>query len=393
MTIDLTNGFKRSHQGFSLIETLMQLAVLTIVTVPMIMLINLQRENIEITKQDTKNTIFAEQLFDVVTPQHPRPIEAFTVDSYTSGANTYLYSVLCDPASRTKINYDSYANTIDNTKYTTTCPLTGNGPDEDEGPFFRRTVTYEEGNMGLRVTVQLYSSRNYPAGTPIFEMSRVYDIDSFRLLPAQLVVDNGTTNNDVLTDFENNIYVDGNDSLWYPTYSRPATLSPAGGNNFTSYSVANGCSGSVTYNSGAAFPYYQNNTLNSASCPGWQFFFKAIPNTAYEVNIYTQIPAGASYGGSTTCLNNTVNSSCAMLDVTIRSRNATYTTSPTLKTIRYFDQDLAANGKGHPYMLHALVKTPADAAELEVIVKPSTPNTGTIVAFISGIEVVRRFDQ
>ncbi len=49
-------------EGFSLIETLLQLTILAVVTIPMVMMLGLQKQGIATSQQGTVNKVMADQL-------------------------------------------------------------------------------------------------------------------------------------------------------------------------------------------------------------------------------------------------------------------------------------------------------------------------------------------
>ncbi len=360
--------------GFSLVEMMMQLTLLITVTVPLVMMLNTQKEQIEENQLVTENESLTSQLFDNLVMQHPDPIDAFGVPSNAR------VSIYCDPGSAVKTKEE----------YLATC--TNKGEDVDKGPFFTRTLQYTANNQGIvdnrgiKVTVQLYKSKNGNNETPYYEASREYQIDTYRVNVGS-ATDATTMQTPYRNDFAQKIAADRMGHLWYPEYIT-ARQSPSSGGNNLAYNT--GCSGYGLGTVTAEAPY---NTFRDISCTGGaEYLFKATPGMLYDVNLYFVLPA--NFSATNSCLTNTHGVSCALADIRLESLRNDHNNVITLGSFENYDIAAATGpglgnvGKGT--VLHTTVVAPVDAADLRITVRPTVSSARV---YLAGIELVRRSDQ
>lgn len=357
--------------GFSLTETLMQMMILTTVTIPMLMLVNIQSNQIEDLRQTTENQVLVRQLFDNVMLPHPDP-----VDTYTVSSNTSIY---CDPQTKVKSESD----------YTSTC--TSGGPDEDKPPFFRRSVSYTSTKYdAVKVTVELYETS--ASGTPYFTLAREYQLDSYRVNMGEVATDLKSVAQPASDNFGTQVDTDIMGNLWQPEYVDTLTAPSSGGNNaYYNGGCASGYAAAGPL-SGLKAPYNMYRDMDSGGCStGVSYIFKVMPGVTYDVNLHFVLPSSPA----TNCLTDTHNVSCALADIEIFSRDSTYSgTYPKLREYNNFDISAAASiGQTlQGVTLQTPVTTLNNTAELEIKVKPTTGASTTHV-YLAGIEVLRRPDQ
>jgi len=378
--------FHHSQPGFSLAEMLMQLAILIVVTVPMLMMLNLQKSSIAQDQQTTANKVLASQLFDRVSVQDSNPTVNYTAGPYANGA--YYYSMACDPA----IHPSS-----------TNCPGTGAGPSETTGPFFQRTVTYitdiNGNHPGIKVTVDLYhtaavDNTNNPS---YYETFREYQLDAYRINAWGMQPDSA-----------------GN--MWFAeniVLATPVSGSPAYTSAYVAW-PATGCGSPVSTvltspNVSAPFNKYQDIYCTGGSPGGMTYAFRVMPNKTYDINVYFVLPNTVSItltsqSGSSGCLRNVPNASCAMADIVEESLNADYSLDTTFNTYQNFDINAATGmqvtSSGTPtnsagYIFHDIVQTTGNTQNLAIVIRPASnaSNSPGAHAYLSGIEVLRRDNQ
>jgi len=357
--------------GFSLAETMMQLMILTAVTIPMVMLLNVQKNNISQTQQTTTDKIQAQQLFDHVVVQDPNPIADYTVNTYPSA--------LCDPALATL------------PASCTTNPITA------PGPYFTRTVKYlpdinangtygkqDQANGGLLVTVNLYHGSgvnvNNAVQTPYYTATRTYQLDAYRIQVGAL---NGT------------LTWDNSGNSWFPDTLVTATTN-SGTPTWTvvspnaTFSCPTPAVPTTTPNTSEA-PFNNYCMISTKYEP--TYTFSVMPNKTYDVNLYFVQPSAANVSG---CLSSVTNASCFLADINLS------TNMGALNSYLNFDLNAAtgmsvtssSNNFSIPmgYVLHSTIQTQPGTSSLNVQILPSASCTkgDTCTTYLSGVEVLRR---
>jgi len=371
---------------------MMQLVILSIVTVPMLMLMQLQKHNLVQTRESLMNRLAADQMFD--NDMVPFLTQ---VSGWSDGTNNYLHSTLCDPIQHNKTD-DEYSKTCCWAKVMSlpagaahdaalaTCPDADHPYNRDlwKGPFFKRTYTDSAGGRILQTKVELFKEveNNSTANPPYYAATRTYNIDVSN-------TDYGMSYNyfSGLTpsQYSAKMQIDEEGNLWQPaawaanppgmTTSNP--LLPRPYRSFLSYS------GTVTTH-------------------GF-----TLPNTVYLFNAYFVSPATPTPG----CFNNTTGTSCSSVTILMYSStlpmsdsrvpnlaNADYKNSLTLlKTLNNIDLATLANidepGQ-KPIVLSMNFRTPPDAQSFLLKVIPTPPDAGqTNTMQYSGMSFIRYKEQ
>lgn len=369
-----------SHRGFSLTEMILQMTILTIVTLPMLMLLNLQKDTIEQNKQNTVNQVQTDMLLNNITIQHPNVTGLYTVDTETP------LSIHCDPATKTKTSY-------------ATCE--SGGADVDKGPFFRRFIDFSRdadgtsNYQGVVETVELYKS-NEEGASPYFKTTRFIQLDAYHVhyRPYSCVaLDDFST----IRCFENAIITDTSGNPWYPSIVSTTGKDLDTDKALTYYQLPSACISRYLHPSNPPPPFNNAWLLTSRSCAsGMEQRFKVLPNQTYDINVY--FTAKDSDSPSSNCLSNTSGVSCQLADITISVRDSDKDTTLILNTFNNFDIIAASRhvpGTTAPgTIFHQQVTTPRvtddfKPNELVIQIKP-TPAASTTEVAISAIEVNRR---
>jgi len=381
-------------KGFSLAETMMQLMLLTAVTIPMVMALNIQKYNITQDQQVTTYKVQAEQLFDHVVVQDPNPIADYTVSINPAGN---YYSITCDPA------INSYCTEIE----------------QATGPYFTRTVTYlpdinangsygnpDEATGGLLVTVNLYNTSSVQVnGKPqaaYYTATQTYQLDTYRVQVGMGQVGNA------LTVIPN---VDGSGNSWFPD----TWVNAANGIWYNNNAKGGTWSASTCASKGTTaldYPFANYCTISGNS--PYTYIFNVIPNKTYDVNLYFVLPQTAV---TLNCLSGISNASCVLADITeeswASSSNPLLANNPlTTKTYSNFDLNAATGFSVTPvvgappntlgYVFHSTVQIPpintnvnpvTTPANLSIVIQPSASCAKTCSTYLSGIEVLRRDTQ
>ncbi len=382
------------QSGFSLAETLIQLTILVIVTVPMIMILNIQKQGITTTQESTVNRVLTDQLFDNILPLSADPITDYQIAFYTGSGNTqYHYAIACDPASKFKSP----------TQYTATCPGTGGGSEEMKGPFFKRALSYVGSNDRLRVTIQLFREQRHTAGaeTPYYEVSREYDLNAYRLRMGST----DTNPNAPARNFD----TDSTGKQWYGESTIFTNMNALGANdhnNLYFVTLATGCpAANYTKQTPAdanlltiPFKNYRQIQCNQ----GVHYNFKATPNTTYDVRFYYLLPKNENL--SFNCVSNAPTISCALASMEIVSLGANHTVGPNLFTQSMYDINAATglstnssspvNISSKGAVFQTTVQTANNTEELQIrVAAAQSPPATTTKVYLSGIEVIQRQSQ
>ncbi len=338
---------RKRSSGLSLIEVMMQLVILSIVTVPTLMLLNAQKHTAAQQQLETKNLVITNALFDNFLPQHPDP----TVTTTYNVAKPI--SIYCDPASR--------------------IPTSGTCGSGTQAPFFTRTLAMTSDVPGVRVQIKLFSATN--SATPFFQASRVYRFDAYRIKLGNPITSS------TIGNFEGVIQPDQWGNIWYPQYV-------TGGSNLQNQSYYSSSCNPGTGSSTASFPFDTYLNITHSACPnGFIQDVKAQPGATYDVNFYfsSNVTSGCSLPGYTGV-------SCALADI-----GYTYTglASP-IPLANNFDI-AAASSFGDPnapgLVVHKTITLPqANFSDMQLVVKSSGIANNTQVP-LAGIEVIKRQDQ
>lgn len=389
-----------SAKAFSLIEIMMQIALLATVTIPILMMLNGEKGLIEKNRTKTINQIIANQLLDNVIIQHPQVQLAYNVDFDPPNNITSVY---CDPATK-NLNQPDYYRLC-----------TGNGAYVNRPPFFKRDG-YSR--------VDIYNSKDADPTKPDFSLERQVEIGSQRIHFESTL--------DPLADYQNisapnyrwNQYffnnlgfglktkTDDEGHFWYPMPDPSSTIDPEFTNYYFTYNT--GCSpGSSTTPVGWSDtnprlfkPLY----LTSSNCAeGVSLYFIQLgvhkDRATYDVTLYFNYfehsatdpntgqlmsPTPVSYN----CLSNTHQVSCALADVEISGYNFGNGDEAPIKTYRNFDYYTASGRmKEQGTALHTSFKMPSSFHGLKITVKPTVPDSGTTEVHLTAVEIVPRRDQ
>lgn len=416
----LTGQLNKPQSGLSLIESTLQLMILTTVTVPMVMMVNLQKDTLVENEKDVISQVIADQLFDNVYPQAPFP-KAYEVLGPDDGvAPTSIY---CDPATLSKEG--------DGGTFSATCgALAPNNEDIAKGPFFERDVEYVNNGPTIKVTVKLYEDQTV-GGTPTYVTSREYDIDNYRVMALNVGLDTRAFSNTVLStqrlylqEYHNNFarYYDSEGNPWFgirktgvgePAFTRHDPIGCAGASTelnsawapYGGRPLTGGTHGAAVYYLAGAGGNCVISNLDPATAPGdlkgTYYVFKVRPNTKYDVKVRYVLPSAVFMGGMTgtnltTALSSVrIFSNAGTPSTPLSPSASTYLpTSTLLQGFPNFDVGTAgaqwtSTSLGHGPVLSSTVETPSDSQYLIVNVGASTTNS---TVYIAGIEVSRRAD-
>lgn len=226
--------------GFSLVEMLMTLSLLTVVSLPMVMMIHQQKQEAEASKAKSQSVLAIGRLFDTVN-----------VSNFNYGAYTQLESaktsVLCDPylpAHKTDATY--CANTL---------------------PLFDRSVTYNQSDNTLDVTVNLYYSTS---GGADYTLSRKYSpYQHYRIMTAPTATN--------ANKFK--VRIDSEGNAWSVEALSTATTF----RNFLPQQTKTNCT-STTVTAGE--PYFENyRPIGTSGCAS-EYYFNVVPQKRYAVKVY-----------------------------------------------------------------------------------------------------------
>lgn len=163
--------------GFSLVELIMLLGILTMVVLPMLMVMDRQNDFLVTTNRQAQTQFYAKKLMDAVDPRMPRVNDAYDVPITVAGLygsayqTSVRYSIWCDPAAK------DIDKSVDFAAGTGRCILAGT--DYVRGPFFERDVSIDATTNTVQIRVSLYLAQT--GGTPFYQTSRDVDIDAFRI--------------------------------------------------------------------------------------------------------------------------------------------------------------------------------------------------------------------
>lgn len=384
--------------GFSLVEVLMQLVILSIVTVPMLMLMQLQKHNLMETRANLMNRMMANQMFDNQFLPDTTDIPAVTYPSTpTSGAAALgLISTRCDPLSHEKTP-DEYVKTccmvqrvfLEGVVPGQGAPPCVNNPnhiynrDVFKPPFFRRTNS-NTAVRPLQTTVELYNDYTYNNVTPpqpYYRAHRTYNLDNYNYDFANMYLcSSGMSPGEYTTQMR----IDEMGDLWMPICwsgqslpARPTTVLPSPFNRY----VQSTNNGTVTQALG----------INGA----------VSPNTLYVVSLYAVAPTSATSG----CLNNTSGVSCSVGNFLVYTSTAPHpgfsyaTLTPTaapIKAVRTMDIEALGNlgENGEKGIVVTLTfRTPPNAKSMRIAIPPAEPDSGITTINLSGISIYRPQEQ
>lgn len=382
----MTSNANQQHQpssaaGFSLVEVLMQLGLLITVTVPLLMMLNSQEQQMNSSRNSIAEQVFVNQLFDNVILQHPDPIDAFTISSLTS-----LY---CDPATKMIKDADEYSSTCG------VSDMGEPGSDMAKGPFFTRDLAFDNGNSSngyrsLKITVKLYKSKT--SGTPYYQLSRAYNLDSFRIRMGEMVSQYTLSN-----DFAAKITTDASGNPWYPVFYAGSSSPDASTEDDSSWYVmrmgTNSCVLSYPSASDTTLevPFNKYMTFNSTGCLNGiaSHFRNLVGGETYSVQFYFMPPSGNS---STSCLANTTGLSCNMADIGIEATDSGGTVY-SLQSYKNLDLTTYGGGlgvAGRGVIVRSEITMPQNARVLKISLKPTALAGVTTAVYLSGIEIIRR---
>ena len=397
--------------GFSLVELIMLLGILTMVVLPMLMMMDRQNDYLVSSNLEAQSQFYAKKLIDAVDPHMPLAADAYDVpivaslygSSYQSGVR---YSIWCDPAAK------DIDRTTDFTVATGRCSTAG--ADYSRGPFFERDVTIDDTLNTVRIRVSLYT--NQAGGTPSLQVSRDVEIDSYRIDVGRDTNDTtatlGTTGTFESVRYSPNLTVDAHGRVWVPeNFVDPApnynalpdlydtvrmgvgraqgscTVSPT----YTLTTVSNIANGS--YNTMTPFNSVRTVTLCGATLNYLDFRFHVLARTTYDLNVYfTSNTAAACTNPGPNFYSNV---GCDMADVWVSTWNGAAAVSQPVNSLTTIDSKAeTADKNGYGFVKHMTIAIPAGANRLEVMVKNS--QIGTITdrqSNIAAIELVKRWDK
>lgn len=375
--------FTQQSEGFSLVETIMMVGIISIIVVPALMVMDRQAEYLAEFADVGYVEIHANTLFNNVDLNHPQ------VASHYDETSSPRRSVYCDPAGKTQpVTAFNIGQTCD----------TG-GTDATTTPYFERTVDFvtppgnTNGTQAISVTVAIYEADS--GGTPIFEETRRYEVEGIHIgfntdsglaasAPTTPLINTtpGTSVNDLRTDFQGN--------LWWP-YSPANADRP---DNLVYTFQGGGCTNTTNVTTAARpFEIYQK-LIPCSDANGFETLYRALSNTYYQVNIYFE-----SYDGTDeNCVTNTIAVSCDLAHIVINSRPITAGPALGARTRLVeeglYDVTAATNDSTNQGLVKTyLVKTPSNADFIEVDVQPTnTGTTGSQFVNVAAIEIIRRQD-
>jgi hypothetical protein len=271
---------RHAKQGFSLIEVLMTIGMMTLVTIPMINLLNAQQVQMKKLKQDSDLIYTANTLFDAVDTRVSPVATLFTTPGFNADiAITRRYSVLND------VLNPAMAAAPPDTKRM------------EKAMVFDRNVVYNNRGM-LGVTIRLFKTATSPA---FLTMRRNYNIDNYAIdvgvnpggevkLPETRLVNARTVlsmASGALTPLQyskqNPAFAmpDPQGVFWTPEYNetRPAasTAQPL--------LYLGRATGTAVPNSTLPIPYNTSTTINGQSPASYAFLVR--PNAVYRVKLLT----------------------------------------------------------------------------------------------------------
>lgn len=375
-------------KGFSLVEVMMQLVILSIVTVPMLMLMQMQKHNLVQSRENLMNQLMADQLFDNTMVPYETPVGPFT-----SGGQSFYFSSKCDPIQHDKTD-DEYRKTccwarvlslpagpVFDAAYAT-CPQANHAYNRDmwQGPFFTRSYDLTPDGRGLRTTISLYRSVEVDAANqPYFSATRTVNLDATNFdYSSSYNIASGLTP----SEYSQRMLIDEEGTLWEPA------------------AWSGGIPGRT--NSNPALPAPFRAFISMAP----RIWGRILPNTSYVLNAYFVSPATVTTG----CINHSSQVSCSLVSLRVSSStysmsdanvgdtsNTAYNSSLTrLATVN--NMDVAALGNvgedGHkPVMITVPFKTPPNANSYLIQVISPTPDTGTNIVQLSGLSIIRQREQ
>jgi type II secretory pathway pseudopilin PulG len=397
---EMANSPKDNRKGFSLIEVMLQLVVISVAVMPIMMTLVLQKTLAVQNQVLASNQIVSDQLFDNVLIQHPDPIDTYTVSTNTS--------VLCDPADRLMYTSATYPAACDVGGTTTNSP-----------PFFQRSLSYSANLASIQVNVSLYKKST--STVPYYTAGRVYRYDAYHIYfgrPTGSTLGD-TTNADLinptLTDFNTLIQPDNaGNKLWYPEASYWSGGGPPGANasNFNyyiSYPATCHTEHIATSSAGLDYPYTQavqldNNSSNSGTCPNFTANFKVLPYTLYDVNLSFVVPMKSQTGSWPSRMNTgcwaAPHSSVLSCSVINLNNNTNGDASTTVMGGQY-DIGLATSSNNnvttadYSYVVHYqwIDFSTTGLNLLKITPQAMKPDTLTNYVYLSGIEVIPHGQQ
>ena len=227
--------------GFSLVEMLMTLSLLTVVSIPMVMMLHQQKLETDKSRNQTQaNTIIA-KLFDAI---NFKDINA--VSNYQQSEQISIY---CD----SKIP----GNSSSGKDCSTTLPL------------FTRNLSFDSAKNTLTATVDLYYSLN--SLIPDYTFTRVYTpYQNYR-----------TYTIPITTTVSASSIIDSNNEVWSKEFFNEAELNPNLPEQTTSTS---NCPSSTSTVSGPS-PYFLTARNIVPNC-SVEYYFQVLPNKRYAVKVY-----------------------------------------------------------------------------------------------------------
>ncbi|MCA9840771.1 MAG: hypothetical protein KC475_01530 [Cyanobacteria bacterium HKST-UBA03] len=376
----------RGSTGFSLVETIMMLGIISMVVIPALMLMDRQGEFLTEQNRIDMVDVYANTLFGNVDLDHPRVTTVYN--------QATRQSVHCDPAGKTQPASAFSGGVCD----------TG-GADIDRPPFFTRTVDYlapvgnADGTQAISVAINIFDAAS--GGTARYSETRYYEVDAFHISFGQnyssavtplVATPLGTSNTEVQAD--------AGGTNWMPAHES-TTNGGATQIAYLYHTYDNGCTpthASMTATRPNDAPYTRVASLSGcpANVDSYNTRFRVQNNTMYRVTVFFNSGTSTT---STACMANTSGMSCHLGSIEIRSyaiSGAAYASATLLAEDDVFDVVAATNEQiNHGVSKTFLVQTPANTDMLEIAVRTADntiATSGTVVANLAGIEVIRRDD-
>ena len=408
----------RPRRGFSLIEMMWQLVILVVISLPMVMALNMQKDVLQKDQASTKNQTMVNALFSVVQPgdadwYHKYTVTAqgpYTYDSSndkwtTPNVNGSKISIYCDPASPA---VDSAGCTVD--------PNGNPGIKMNQPPFFTRTLSVTTDGK-LHVALSLYDKAG--STTPFSQPSRDFDLGTYRILVNTAVPPYQANQPRLETP-----KTDAVGHVWFPDVHFQAngdsntTDDRFNNTNRWSFIRQRYCPPSTTdvgTTSGTptpALPFANYIKMQlpkgtsgvcgptNANFNSWaNYNFKVQPQAFYDVNLYFVLPTSMTVNKDCLTAAPPGTTSCALADIYLY--NSGGTTTNNLAQFLNLDVNALAGGgdlgttPANPKMgmFHTQVSIPANQTQLSVYIQPTMPTGGspaTSSINLSAVEVIRR---
>ena len=332
-------NLNQHYPGFSFVEMLMILTLLTVVSMPLLISMNAQNKELQKSYTQTTGNIAIDKLFDVVDPNIPFAArENFVVGKQVSVGETASYktttSVFCDPLSPAQD--------------TARC---------EEGPFFFRRYALSPIDNKMTIEVGVSNKQNVTESGDLSIYQRRYEINSYRLFTK--------------ADSSPLVSSDNLGQIWYqeaPTESQNAPMA------YTEKEAS--CITSSVENTSSITNKYITH-VTSTCTP--RYHFKVAPRSNYDLNMYFSNPAGVL-----SCQTNNDERSQHLVNIRIQDASGV-----TLADRRNIDIGTEVRKQSNAQAQEQLLFHTTEQSD--IIVEPTVPSSCLSRAFanISAIELNR----